>query len=157
MQPSCFCGLSDFFLAIVCPFHLCCTTFQPPYIVQSQLPYLLNSTSQSNQFISLHSHNIIISLFGGGINSLLATQGLAHTIAQCLEYPGTTQGQTVVSMNRHPPKNPHNAPPPRSLLPPPLRELRQRQDRRPQRAPLPKPLQPQPLESQHHKRGEGRR
>ena len=148
MQPS--------FLAIVCPFHLCCTTFQPPYIVQSQLPYLLNSTSQSNQFISLHSHNIIISLFGGGINSLLATQGLAHTIAQCLEYPGTTQGQTVVLMNRHPPKNPHSAPPPRSLLPPPLRELRQRQ-RRPQRAPILKTLQPQPLESQHHKRGEGRR
>jgi hypothetical protein len=132
----------------------------PTAIVQSQHPYLLNSTSQPNQFISLHTHNITPLFGAGGLNSLLATtQGLAHTFAQCLEYPGATQGQTVVSMNHHPQKSHHSTPQPRSLLPPPLRELRQRQrQRRPQRDPIPKTLQPpQPLESQHHKIGEGRR
>ena len=105
----------------------------------------------------INIHNITPLFGAGGLNSLLATtQGLAHTFAQCLEYPGATQGQTVVSMNHHPKKSHHSTPQPRSLLPPPLRELRQRQ-RRPQRAPLPKTLQPQPLESQHRKRGEGKR
>jgi hypothetical protein len=37
----------------------------------------------------LHTPNIT-PLWGGGLDSLLNTQGRAHTIAQCLEYPGTT-------------------------------------------------------------------
>ena len=89
------------------------------------------------------------------LDSLLNTQGRAHTIAQCLEYPGATQWQTAV-MSNHPPQKNRSPPPPRSLLPPPLRDQRQRQ-RRPQRAPIPKNQQPQPLESKHHRRGEVRR
>ena len=70
-------ALQIWFLAIAWPFHLRCTTFQPPEIVQPQHPYLLNSVTQPTQFFSLHTHNIT-PLFGGSLNSLLNTQEHAH-------------------------------------------------------------------------------
>ena len=113
------------------------------------------STAHLNRTSSSHNTPKTSLLSEVEASTLSSTHRGAHTIAQCLEYPGATQGQTAV-MTNHRQKNHRSAPPPRSLLPPPLREQRQRQ-RRPQRAPIPKNPQPQPLESQHHKRGEGRR
>ena len=135
------------------------------------------STAHLNQTSSSHYTPVTSLLSLVAASTLSSTHRGARTIASCLEYPGATQAQTAVLTN-HPKKNHRSTPPPKSLLPPPLREQRQRQrrpqraprsllppplreqrqqQRRPQRVPIPKPPQPQPMESQHHKRGEGRR
>ena len=88
------------------------------------------------------------SIWGGGLNSLLNTQGRAHN--RIMPKVSRRNPRADSSDEESPQKNHRGAPPPRSLLPPPLWEQRQRQ-RRPQRAPIPKHPQPQPL-SQHHKR-----
>ena len=103
----------------------------------------LNRTSWSHYTPKHHS-----SIWGGGLNSFLNTQGRAHN--RTMPKVSRRNPRADSSDEESPQKNHRGAPPPRSLLPPPLWEQRQRQ-RRPQRAPIPKHPQPQPL-SQHHKR-----
>ena len=146
---GCLCGAFDFFfgdclpLALVLhllPTTISCATTTPILAQQrnsTKLVRLITSTPKT----SLLSEVGASTLSSNVKRSILNTQG--H--AQCLEYPSATQGQTAVMTTNRTKKNHLGAPPQRSLLPPPLREQRQRQ-RRPQRVPIQKNPQPQPLE-----------
>ncbi len=81
VQPFCLCGFSDLFLAIaLAPF----TCAAPPsnHHKSCNRNTHIGSTAQPNQFISLNTTQNITPLWGGVLDSLLNTQGRAHTITQ---------------------------------------------------------------------------